>query len=222
MNEIFLSIILIILNYLVGSISSAILISKYIRKVDIRKVGFKTAGGSNVAESIGFKWGFIVGAFDLLKGIPILILAKFLEVNLNYQSLIAIAPIIGHCWPIWFKFAGGRGLATFYGVSLLLFPKLIIYPIIAFAFTIFPWYLRKFKKIEFKLISSPTLTLAGIVLFVILTIKTNGVADNIFSILSLIIILTRRVTARPKEYKKYNPIKLFFSRLIFDESEAIK
>lgn len=219
---ILLPMLLTILNYLIGSISSAKLIARYKKRIDISKVGFKTAGGSNVAESVGIKWGILVGAIDILKGVPVLLFAKYLQVDENWQSMIALAAIVGHCWPIWFKLRGGRGLATFFGTGAFLFPRLIIFPLICFILTVPFWYLRKHKKYNFQIFSSPTLTLAGLIVFVLFALKNTGTADNIFAISALIIVLLRRVTARIYEYNQYNPLKLFFSRLIFDSSKVIK
>jgi len=222
MDSYIIPLILIISNYLAGSISSAKLITRYKIKTDISKVGFKTAGGSNVAESVGIKWGIVVAAIDIFKGLPVLLFAKYLQVGENWQSLIALAAVIGHCWPVFFKYRGGRGLATFFGTGLILFPRSIIFPLLCFILTIPLWYLRRNKKFSLPILSSPTFTLFGLVLFVFLTLEKQGTTDNIFAIISLIIILLRRITARFNEYKTYHPLKLFLSRLIFDNSEMIK
>lgn len=222
MNQFPLSITLTIINYLIGSISSAKIISRYKKKVDITEVGFKTAGGSNVAESIGLKWGILVGLFDLIKGVPVLLLAKFLLLDENWLSLIGVSAIIGHCWPIWFNFSGGRGLATFFGTCVILTPNLAIYPLLAFVLTLPLWLLRRYKIFKCDLLSSPTLTLTGLIIYLLLTLQSKEMFDNIFSMLSLIIIIVRRISARSAEYRSSNPIKLFFSRLIFDSSEVIQ
>ena len=112
MQDFILPISLLVLNYLAGSISSAILLTKYVKKVDIRRIGHKTAGGSNVAQNVGIFWGILVGAFDIFKGIPVLILAKYLEVDALWQGIIGVAAVAGHCWPIWFKLSGGRGIGV--------------------------------------------------------------------------------------------------------------
>lgn len=222
MNNFILSIFLIILNYLIGSISSAILIARYVKKVDIRKIGYKTAGGSNVSKSIGIKWGILVAFFDVLKGIPILILAKYLDISNIYQVFIGISAVMGHCWPIWFNFSGGRGIGTLLGIITILTPQISIYPISIFFTTLIPSLLEKLKIINLKLISSPTLTLLALFVYIILTLETSETFDNILSLTLFVLVLTRRVTARSGEYKSTDsPIKLFFSRLIFDNSNTL-
>ena len=221
MNNVLLIIILIVLNYFAGSISSAVLVSKYIKKVDIRKVGYKTAGGSNVAYNVGFFWGFSVGMFDVVKGIPILILAKHLDVDLMWQGLIGVAAVAGHCWPIWFNFSGGRGIGSLLGVILFLYPQNAICSVIIFILTIVPVITKRTLNFQLKLLSSPVLTLLSIGVFIFLSMKTPEEADDVLSILLLILILIRRLTAEIGEYKKRDPVKLFFSRLIFDNDEVI-
>lgn len=212
---------LVLLNYLIGSVSSAIIISKFVKKIDIRKVGYKTAGGSNVAHNVGFIWGLIVALFDLLKGIPVLFLAKLINIESIYLSFIAISPVIGHCWPIWFKFSGGRGIGTIFGIILFLTPNLALYPIIIFILTIIPSLIKKYIGVDLKIISSPTMTLMALSCFLFLAFKTEETYDEVLAFLFFIVVLIRRVTARPEEYRSYNQIKLFFSRLIFDNSDII-
>jgi glycerol-3-phosphate acyltransferase PlsY len=108
-------VLLIVFGYLLGSIPWGLLISKT-KGVDIRKVGSGNIGGTNVVRGLGFKWGLLVGILDLLKGvIPIFLAAKFL--SLDWQiALVAITPVLGHIFPIWLNFKGGKGVATTVGL----------------------------------------------------------------------------------------------------------
>lgn len=214
--------LLVILNYLIGSISSAVIISKYIKKVDIRKIGYKTAGGSNVAHNIGIKWGIFVGIFDCLKSIPVLILSKQIGLNDTELIPIALAAFAGHCWPIWFSFSGGRGIGTLLGIIVFLTPKISIIPFIIFALTLIPSLLKKLNIIDLKIISSPTLTLLAILTYIYLTTTTKESFDTTLGISLLFLVIFRRITARIYEYKTYNPFKLFISRLLFDNSDVFK
>jgi len=222
MSNTFIIIVLTILNYFFGSISSAIIISKYIKKVDIRKIGYKTAGGSNVAHNIGIKWGIVVAIFDVLKGLPILLITKNIGLEGNELIPIALAAFAGHCWPIWFNFSGGRGIGTLLGIIVFLTPKLSIPPVIIFAMTFIPSLLKKLNIINLRIISSPTMTLLAIVVYIYITMATEQLFDTILGVSLLFLVLFRRITARIYEYKTYNPFKLFFSRLLFDNSEVIK
>lgn len=220
--EIILPILLIILNYFAGSISSAILIAKWVKKVDIRKIGHKKAGGSNVMQFIGIQWGILVGAFDILKGVPVLILAKYLNVEEIWLPFIAIASVCGHNWPIWFNFSGGRGFATIVGTIIYINPQLALYPVIIMALSFLPSIIKLKANIDLKLISSPVLTLLGLFVYAYLALQTSEVYDEIYAAMLIFVVLLRRVTARIDEYKDHDKFKLFISRLIFDNSEAIK
>ncbi len=221
MNDMIIIVLLTILNYLAGSISSAIIISKYVKKVDIRKIGYKTAGGSNVAHNIGIKWGIIVAIFDCLKGIPILIFSKIIGLEDNQLIPISLAAFAGHCWPVWFKFSGGRGIGTLLGIIVFLTPKIAVIPVIIFALTLIPSLLKKLDISDLKIVSSPTLTLLAIIAYIYLTTTTNESFDNILGVSLFILVIFRRITARIYEYKTYNPFKLFISRLLFDNSDVI-
>lgn len=219
--EIAIQVTLVIVNYCMGSISSAIIVSKYIKKVDIRNIGHKTAGGSNVAYNVGVFWGIMVGLFDAVKGIPVLILAKYLEVDLLWQGIIGVAAVVGHCWPLWFHFSGGRGIAAFLGMTLFLYPSQAIYSLLLFIITIIPVIVRKMFNYEMRLLSSPVLTMISIILFLYLSSQTTGSSDDVMALLLLIVIVIRRLSAHPQEYAKKHPGKLFLSRLIFDSDTDI-
>jgi glycerol-3-phosphate acyltransferase PlsY len=120
-------ILLIIFGYLLGSIPWGLLISK-LKGVDIRKVGSGNIGGANVVRGLGLKWGLLVGVLDVLKGvIPIFLATKFLSFDWQIAS-VAIAPVLGHIFPVWLNFRGGKGVATTVGVLFVLleWPEILI------------------------------------------------------------------------------------------------
>lgn len=212
------SLLLIILNYLVGSLSFAIIFTKFVKGKDIRKVGHKTAGGSNVSKSVGAFWGIVVGLLDILKPIPVLLLAKSLDVSGLNLSLVALAAMIGHCWPIWFGFSGGRGVATFLGSILAISPDIALIPILIFISTVIPSLIKRKTGFEIKFISSPTLTLVSISAYIYLAFQTTQKYDDYFSILAFVFIVFRRLTARMGEYKTaQRPVEMFLSRLFYDK-----
>lgn len=114
--------------YLAGSINFAILISRWVRGVDIRSLGNKRPGTANVGREIGKGWAALVLAGDLAKGLVPLILAKsFLFPGDNYADYFALfltgmSAIAGHCWPVYFSFRGGGGLATAIGIYMYFIP----------------------------------------------------------------------------------------------------
>lgn len=115
----------IILSYLLGSISFGHLICTYWKGIDIRKFGSGNIGTTNVGRVLGFKYALLVFLGDALKGFIAVMIARqlggqWLEVA---AGLIAIA---GHTWPIFLKFKGGKGIATGAGVIIALVPKVAI------------------------------------------------------------------------------------------------
>lgn len=109
------------ISYLIGSIPTAYLVVKKSSNVDIRKVGSGNVGGRNALEVTGKKSiGIIVVAVDVFKGILAVALATWLFPG-NVLSIGAamMGSVVGHCYPVWLKFTGGRGLATAAGVFLV-------------------------------------------------------------------------------------------------------
>jgi glycerol-3-phosphate acyltransferase PlsY len=108
---------------MVGIISPSHLITKHLKKIDIRDVNSKNAGTSNVAMTLGLKYGVIVGIFDILKGfIPVLVVRLLFPGNDVLWVISGVSAILGHIYPIHMGFRGGKGTATFGGVCLALFP----------------------------------------------------------------------------------------------------
>lgn len=112
-------IFLIIFGYLLGSIPWGYLISKA-KRIDIRKVGSGNIGGTNVLRILGFKWAALASILDVIKGvIPAYLAINFLVSDWQI-ALVAISPILGHIFPAWLKFKGGKGVATTFGVLFIL------------------------------------------------------------------------------------------------------
>ena len=113
---------LIILAYFIGSISTAIVTCKIMGKVDPRTVGSKNPGATNVLRYAGKKAAFFTLLGDVLKGlIPVLIGHSF-GLEWQWLGLIGIAAFLGHIYPIYYGFKGGKGVATAIGVYLGLHP----------------------------------------------------------------------------------------------------
>ncbi len=127
-----------IVNYLLGLISSAVLVTRLWKKADIRTLGDGNAGTANVARSVGIAPAALVAIFDLSTGsLPVLVV-RGLGLSEGGAILGAVATIIGHNFPLYFRFKGGRGLATSLGGLLALSPisalaALPVYGIVYFA-----------------------------------------------------------------------------------------
>lgn len=107
-----------LIAYLTGSINGALIVSKLLKK-DVAKEGTGNLGASNTTIVLGLKWGIVVGAFDIFKGFIIVFLARILFADCAYLPYIAAtASILGHIFPIFNKFKGGKGFATLMGCIL--------------------------------------------------------------------------------------------------------
>lgn len=141
--------ILIVVGYLIGSISPSIIISKKKFKTDVRKHHSKNAGATNSVRVMGKKWGLVVLLLDGIKPIITVLIAygfTFIKIsNPDYQDLFkesyiyfsGLAAIIGHCWPVFFKFHGGKGAASALGLLLIINP-------IYFAIAVASWWIILF------------------------------------------------------------------------------
>jgi glycerol-3-phosphate acyltransferase PlsY len=110
----------IIIAYLLGSISCSILLSKFVKLPDPRNVGSGNAGTMNVLRTAGKNKAIAVLIGDVLKGIIAVLIGRILGQQGLALGLVAFAAVIGHIYPVFFKFKGGKGVATALGSILLL------------------------------------------------------------------------------------------------------
>ncbi len=101
----------IVLGYLMGSISPSVILSKVAFKKDVREAGSGNAGATNVARVFGMKAGFITLGCDVLKIVVPMLLGMWLD-GTRGVCIAGIAGIIGHCFPVFFKFRGGKGVSV--------------------------------------------------------------------------------------------------------------
>ena len=126
MSSTLLTIICPLIGYLFGSISSAILVSKLFRLTDPREVGSGNPGATNVLRSGNKTAAAFTLLGDVLKGLVPVLLAKHFEVGNGTLALIAMTSFLGHLFPIFFSFKGGKGVATALGVFIALNWKLFV------------------------------------------------------------------------------------------------
>lgn len=133
----FLSILIILSAYFIGSISSAILICKKFHYPDPRNYGSKNPGTTNVLRIAGHKIAIFVLIVDILKGaIPVWISHNFLHTTYFCTEAVAISVCLGHIYPIFFKFHGGKGVATAFGAITIMGIDFFIVMIIVWTLTI--------------------------------------------------------------------------------------
>jgi len=114
---------LLLLGYLAGSIPFGVLVTRWARGVDVRVEGSGNIGATNVARVAGKKLGVLVLALDALKGaLPVLLTLRMMPDSPRAQVAVGLAAFLGHCYPVWLKFRGGKGVATALGVLLVLAP----------------------------------------------------------------------------------------------------
>jgi len=127
---------LAVIGYLLGSNPLGYLLGRRQAKVDIRTQGSGKTGATNVFRTAGRKWGVLVAALDICKGALAVVVAGFIVggeyllvgdsslwwLLTSAQVLAALAAVTGHIWPIFLKFKGGRGVATFFGGLVALCP----------------------------------------------------------------------------------------------------
>jgi glycerol-3-phosphate acyltransferase PlsY len=121
-------IIAIILSYLLGSISFSFLAGKFLKGIDIRQHGSGNAGATNTLRVLGKGPGFTVFLLDIFKGVLAVWIAAWMEPDsIIIEILCGMAVVIGHNWPVFFNFKGGKGIATTIGVMLTLSFLPVIY-----------------------------------------------------------------------------------------------
>ncbi len=131
--------VFLICSYLIGAIPFGLVIGKLVKKTDIRKQGSKNIGATNAVRVLGLKLGACVFLLDVLKGLIFMIIAKIL-INTGvwengskfFIGYYGLAAVIGHCFSIYLKFAGGKAIATSIGVVLFLTPGVGIFGLIVF------------------------------------------------------------------------------------------
>ena len=136
-------IINIILSYLIGSISGSMVLGS-IKGIDIRKMGSGNAGGTNALRSVGPLFALGVIVIDILKGVIAVLLISQFRFIANYSFLsselveisCAIAAVLGHVYPIYYNFKGGKGAGTLIGIIGVLFPQCIIYALLSWIITL--------------------------------------------------------------------------------------
>jgi len=140
MNEVFL----VIVAYLIGSIPTAVWTSKYFFGIDIRDYGSGNAGATNTYRVLGAKWGTFVMIVDMLKALLAVKLAYFLPYEsqgefylINMQLGLGLSAVLGHIFPVWAEFRGGKGVATLFGMVLGIQPNVALCCVGVFALVLY-------------------------------------------------------------------------------------
>ena len=187
MNEL----ILIILAYCIGSIPTAVWISKSLFGIDIRDYGSGNAGATNTFRVLGSKWGTVVMAVDIIKGVLAtslyILLPYYLTDELERTNLmigLGLAAVIGHIFPLWAGFKGGKGVATLLGMAVAIQPIVAICCIGVFLIVL---YLTRFVSL------SSILAGVAFMVFILFIFNEKETLYRIFAVLvALMVVLTHQ------------------------------
>ncbi|MDO5754924.1 MAG: glycerol-3-phosphate 1-O-acyltransferase PlsY [Tissierellia bacterium] len=141
----------IILSYFIGNISGSLILGKLLYQEDIRKKGSGNAGTTNAVRIYGMKFGIMTFVIDFLKGLFIGLLGKYLGGNLIFWMSLAV--VLGHNFPLFFKFKGGKGIATSFGVLIVLSPGFILILLGIFLLLVFKTRLMSLGSIVASIIA---------------------------------------------------------------------
>jgi glycerol-3-phosphate acyltransferase PlsY len=205
-------ILLLIGGYLIGAIPTAYLAARWKQGIDLRQHGSGNIGGANLVK-VGARWiAGMVGFFDAGKAMPAVAVANIIGLDITQQVAIGIAAVVGHNWPVFLRFSGGRGIATIMGVALIV-------PIVN---GYIPWSLIVFIAIMLINLFTIRAIPVGIGICVaLMPIVSWAVGEPLALTLGFVgmfaIMLIRRLTPRRTRISANVPTgELLLNRLLFD------
>ncbi len=113
-----MNLLFLFLGYLFGSFPSGYLAGKIAKGIDIRSLGSGSTGATNVLRHIGKRAAITVFLLDVFKGVISILLAKYFLLNDSWQVAVGLSTLIGHIWPVWLNWRGGKAVATGLGIFL--------------------------------------------------------------------------------------------------------
>jgi acyl phosphate:glycerol-3-phosphate acyltransferase len=206
-------IILIVAAYILGSIPMSFLIAKS-RGIDLRKQGSQQVGGSNVWRTTSRTLGVLVGIYDILKGAFMVYCAWLWGLDAGLQLFVGLGVIVGHNWPVFLKFHGGRGIATTLGIIVITpilnrgditFWPLIGCAAVGIGSVIF--FRRTPVPVLLALISMPIVSAA---------IKEPMLVSMGYAAILLIVVIKRLLAQSSTEKRQVSLGQLFLNRFLYD------
>lgn len=189
----------IIAAYLLGSIPFGLLIAKAHGK-DLRSIGSGNIGATNVSRALGRKWAYVCFALDVLKGLlpmlATLLIAKPDSIlTLWLWLVVGCSAILGHIFPIYLKFKGGKGVATSFGVALGLWPYYTV--CVLFAFLVWIVVVLVWRYVSLASIAASVTFIVALIAAII--IKLNWEFGNLWPILITAVAIPVMVIVRHRE-----------------------
>jgi glycerol-3-phosphate acyltransferase PlsY len=211
MNSTVTWILLIVAAYLLGSIPMSYLVGRS-RGIDLRKHGTQQVGGGNLWRTTSKKLGLTVGMWDFFKGMVMVLIAWRLHLDAGQQLSIGLGALVGHNWPIFLRFHGGRGVATSLGIIIIL----------PFINDISPWpSVAFFAGALITIIfthRSPIPILVGMLMLPVFSAVFQQSLSLTMDFLAMVlIVIIKRLTAQPAtETRSIGMGRLLINRLLHD------
>ena len=185
--------LLIVIAYLIGSIPTAVWVSKAFFGIDIREYGSGNAGATNTFRVLGSRWGTFVMVIDVLKGVAATSLYILLPYYMNMDNVwdrtnfmvgLGLAAVLGHILPIWANFRGGKGVATLFGMILAIQPLVAVLCVGIFLLVL---YLTRFVSL------SSILASIAFAVFILVIFNEKEPLYRAFAIaVALLVVLTHQ------------------------------
>ena len=129
-----------LIAYFIGAIPSGVVLTRLAGTEDVRNAGSGNIGATNVYRVAGKRLGILTLVLDILKGLlPMLLVKVVLGATATELALVAVALFIGHCYPVYLRFKGGKGVATALGIYLVVSPLAVLAVIVLFAAIVWKW-----------------------------------------------------------------------------------
>jgi glycerol-3-phosphate acyltransferase PlsY len=177
---------IVVLAYLIGSIPFSFLIVKLVTHKDVRRVGSGNVGATNAMRAGGKAVGIAALLLDVAKGVAAVLIARRLGASPGVVGAAAVAVVLGHCYPVWLRFQGGKGAATSAGAMGALAPPAMAMSLIAFlvvvswkryvslgsilAASLFPLFIYASQRLGWE-DPDPWLLLAGVLIALVVVVK---------------------------------------------------
>ncbi len=206
-----LFIVLILGAYLLGSVPVAYLLVKWFRGIDLRRYGSGNVGASNVVAVASKRLAMPVIIFDLGKGAVMVWVAQLVGLGVAQQVTVGLAVIIGHSWPVFLRFSGGRGALTLAGVALILAPVMtLMLLVVVFLFALFR-----------QMALGAVLAIASLPIFSWFLDQPFGIEEPLpvtlgFLAIFLLTVIRRLTVPRTSVTASVSPGELLVNRLLFD------
>jgi glycerol-3-phosphate acyltransferase PlsY len=205
-------ILLLVGGYLMGAIPTAYLVARWRRRIDIRQYGSGNVGGANLVK-VGARWmAAATVIFDIGKAMPAVWVAQIVGLDIPQQVAVAIVAVVGHNWPVFLRFSGGRGIATIMGAAFIV-------PVVN---GLIPWSIIAFLTVMVVNILTVRNIPIGIgIAVVVMPIVSAAVGEPLAITLGFValfvIMVIRRLTPRRTAISASVPTgELLLNRFLFD------